>query len=49
MLLEQNDGLHQIVLSLKIHGDKTKVEQKIPQYFHNNEKLSVDKDEGEHI
>ena len=48
VLLEQNNGLHQIVLSLKIHGDKTKVEQNIPHYFHINEKLSVDKDAGKH-
>ncbi len=48
MLLEQYEGLRHIVLSLKIHGDKTKVEQNIPQYFHINEKVSVDKDAGDH-
>ena len=41
MLLEQNEGLRHIVLSIKINGDKTKVEQNIPKYFHINEKESV--------
>ncbi len=43
MLQEQNEELHPIILSQKIQ----KVQNK-PQYFHINEKVSVDNDVGDH-